>query len=150
MKKWLYVLLAIEIVSLIISFFAIITNSLLLAILIIPFGILGLMPLIALILCMENIEELKADISYLSYRNKKLEDLLNADNTDSAVSKPPTANCGDAAIATWQCVKCQTVNKGGTTYCSNCKAEYSPFINPTDDPNEKKKMSRWIKEKKKK
>ena len=58
MKKWLYVLLAIEIVSLIISFFAIITNSLLLAILIIPFGILGLMPLIALILCMENIEEL--------------------------------------------------------------------------------------------
>ena len=35
----------------------------------------------------------------------------------------------DTAKGTWECIKCGTVNKSGTTHCDNCKAEYSSYIN---------------------
>ena len=58
-------------------------------------------------------------------------------------------NSGELAHNTWECVKCCTVNKEDTTNCSHCGAAYSADVYPTDDSSKKRKMSRWIKEDKK-
>ncbi len=142
MKKILYILLVIDIISLVIGFFAILVNSIIYAVIFAVLGAVGLVPLLALIHCLDSIENLESEVSYLHYKIKKLED-----NGEEAIKEntPPSADNKDTAIATWKCVKCDTVNKAGTNHCSNCKAPYSPFINPTDNPYAKKKVSRWIK-----
>ena len=82
----------------------------------------------------------------LSYRLKKVENEVIPE--EAKFNHYPELSHGEVSKAVWECVKCNTVNKAGTTNCSNCKAPYSPFINPTDNPYEKKKRSRWIKDKK--
>lgn len=144
MKKLLFILLAINILSYIFAFFMIMASSFLYAVVFAVLGILQLIPIIAIIMCIENIEALKNDVSYLQYKLKHLEDGVSVSKT-SDVSTPPVAEYKDIAIAPWECVKCGTVNKAETAYCSNCKAAYSPFVNPTVDPNAKKKISRWVK-----
>ena len=142
MKKLLYILLIINIISLILAFFMLLANSLIYAIVFGLLGILQLIPLIAIISNMDNIEKLQDDVSYLYYKLKQIDD-ANIKNQDGTAT--PVANNPDTAIAPWKCVKCDTVNKANTNHCSNCKAPYSPFINPTDNPYAKKKISRWIK-----
>lgn len=142
MKKLLYIILTINIISLILAFFAILGSSFFYAILFGLLGILQLVPIIALISCMDNIENLQEDVSYLYYKLKHYEE--DTGNIPESTSSP-IANNPDTARATWKCVKCDTVNKANTNHCSNCKAPYSPFINPTDDPYAKKKISRWVK-----
>ena len=142
MKKLLYILLVINIISLILGFFMLLGNSFFYAIFFGLLGILQMIPIIAIISCLDNIENLQDDVAYLYYKLKHLED-SKKDNNDSATQ--PAANNPDTAIAPWKCVKCDTVNKAKTNHCSNCKAPYSPLINPTDNPYAKKKISRWVK-----
>ena len=142
MKKLLYIILTINIISLILAFFAILGNSFFYAILFGLLGILQLVPIIALISCMDNIEKLQDEVSYLYYKLKHYEE--DVGNIPESTSSP-IANNPDTARATWECVKCGTVNKANTNHCANCKAPYSPFVNPTSDPNAKKKISRWVK-----
>ena len=142
MKKLLYILLAIDVISLILAFFMILGTSMLYAVIFGLLGVLQLIPLIAIISNMDNIEKMQDDITYLHYKLKKFED-TNKENIDS--SAPPVTNNPDTAVAPWKCVKCDTVNKANTNHCSNCKAPYSPLINPTDNPYAKKKISRWVK-----
>ena len=148
MKKLLIVQLIINILALTYAFFAFLGSSVIYAFLVLGLGILSLVPIIALISCLDNIEKLTEDNIMLSYRLKKLENEVLQPDTVTDTSYPELIT-GETANAVWECVKCGTVNKAGTSHCLNCKAEYSPFINPTDDPNKKKKLSRWIKEKKK-
>ncbi len=148
MRKFLYILLLINILTLTYAFFAVLGSSVLYAIIILLLGILELVPIVALISCLDGVEKLKEENAMLSYRLKKLENEILQPDTVSETAYPELIH-GDTARAVWECVKCGTVNKEGTSHCSNCKAEYSPFINPTDDPNKKPKLSRWIKEKKK-
>ena len=142
MKKLLYILLAINIISLILAFFMILGTSMIYAIIFGLLGVLQLIPLIAIISNMDNIENMQDDLSYLYNKVRQFED-ANKNETD--VSTPPATNYKDTAIAPWKCVKCDTINKANTNHCSNCKAPYSPFINPTDNPYAKKKISRWVK-----
>ncbi len=142
MKKLLYILLIINIISLILAFFMLLSYSLFYAIIFGLLGILQLIPLIAIITNMDNIEKLQDDVSYLYYKLKRMDD-ANNENKDS--SAPPVTKNPDTAIAPWKCVKCDTVNKANTNHCSNCKAPYSPIVNPTDNPYAKKKISRWVK-----
>lgn len=146
MRKLLYILLAINILALIYGFFAILGASVVYAVILLALGILELIPIIAIISCLDDIEKLEGENTMLSYRLKKLENEVLPQETVHN-SYPELAH-GDTAKAVWECVKCGTVNKAGTSHCSNCKAPYSPFINPTDDPTKKKKRSRWIKDKK--
>ena len=142
MKKLLYLILAIDIITLIIAFFALLGNSFFYAVIFGILGVLELIPIIALISCMDNIENLQDDVTYLYNKFKRYED--DNGNIPESTSSPVTNN-PDTAIAAWECVKCGTVNKANTNHCSNCKAPYSPFINPTDNPYAKKKISRWVK-----
>ncbi len=147
MRKFLYILLAINFLTLIYGFFAILGNSTLYAFIFLCLGILELIPLLAIIYCLDSIEKLQEENSMLSYRIKKLENNFEPQK-DEIRETYPELNHGETARAVWECVKCGTVNKAQTSHCANCKAEYSPFINPTDNPYAKKKLSRWIKDKK--
>lgn len=149
MKKWLYILLIIDIIGMIIGCIAALLSSFIIGIIYIPLCIISILPLIAIITNIENIENLQYEVNRLKYRIKELEDGNKeiTDNNDSVIFK--NHEYKETARGTWECVKCGTVNKAGTDTCQNCKASYSPFINPTTDPYEKKKVSRWIKEKKK-
>lgn len=147
MRKFLYILLIINILTLTYAFFAVLGTSVLYAVIILALGILELVPIIAIISCLDSIEKLESENVMLSYRLKKLENEIFANDIPSDKSYPELKT-GETARAVWECIKCGTVNKAETSHCSNCKAEYSPFINPTDDPNKKPKLSRWIREKK--
>ena len=148
MRKFLYIQLIINILAVSYGFFTLLGASVLYALLFLGLGILSLVPTIALISCLDGVEKLEEENAMLSYRLKKLENEILQPDTVTETSYPELKH-GDTSRAVWECIKCGTVNKEGTSHCSNCKAEYSPFINPTDDPTKKKKLSRWIKEKKK-
>lgn len=142
----LYILLAINIITLTIGFIVSLSTVPFYAFLLLLLGILELIPIIAIITCLDDIEKLKQDNAYLSYRIKKLENEVLPE--EPVHNSFPELLYGEPAKAIWECVKCGTVNKAKTTHCSNCKAPYSPFINPTDDSTKKKKRSRWIKDNK--
>lgn len=146
MRKLLYILLGINILTLAYGFFAILSSSTLYAVVLLLLGILELIPIFAIIACLDDIDKLKDENSMLSYRLKKVENEVIPE--EAKFSHYPELAHGEAAKAVWECVKCNTVNKADTTHCVICKAPYSPFINPTDNPYEKKKRSRWIKDKK--
>ena len=142
MKKLLYILLAIDIITLVIAFFMILGTSMLYAIIFALLGVLQIVPIVAIISNMDKIENLEDEVTYLYSKLKRFEE-TNTELPDST-SSPVTHN-PDTARATWECVKCGTVNKANTDHCDNCKAPYSPYINPTSDPYAKKKVSRWVK-----
>lgn len=148
-KKFLYILLAVDIIAIILFFFLTIANSPVYSIILTSISILGLSPIFALIYCLDYIENLKYTQSKLLSKVKKLEDALEETEDTEIFSEantyPAKSNNTDSAKAVWECVKCGTVNKPDTDCCSNCKAPYSPWINPTDDPYKKKKISRWVK-----
>ncbi len=146
MKKLLYILLTIDIISLAIGFFASLSVSLIFSVIILLLGILNLVPIIAIISNIDNIENLYDELNSMKYKLKALSD----DNKpiDSENKSLPTVGQKEKARGAWECVKCGTINKEGTDTCQNCKALYSPIINPTTNPFEKKNVSRWVKEKK--
>lgn len=143
MKKWLVILLCINIFTLVLAFFMVLSTSLFYAIILGLLGLLELIPLVALISCLDDIEDLKYEHSKLIYKLKLLEDENLPKTENDKVFNEYTYT--ETARAPWECVKCGTVNKAGTQNCSNCKAAYSAFVNPTDNPYVKKKISRWIK-----
>jgi len=144
MIKCLFIILAIKILAMAYIFFMLLSSYPLYAVIALLLGIIDLIPTIALIYCLNSIDELKYEQNKLFYKLKKTEEELFG--TPNAEKSSHTANLNkDTAPAVWECVKCGTVNKAETDCCSNCKAPYSPFINPTDNPYAKKKVSRWIK-----
>ena len=149
MKKFLYILLVIDFLSIGFIFFALLGTSVLYSVLATLLGLLGLVPIFSLISCLDNIENLMYTQSKLLYRIKKLEDALK-NNPDIKNPTASTENIAknlnkDTARGVWECVNCGTVNKPDIDSCSNCKAPYSPWVNPTDSPFTKRKLSRWVK-----
>lgn len=154
MLTLLYISLIINIISIVISFFMLLSTSFVYALIIAAAGILSLVPIFVLINHIEDIENLKTDVSRLQSRVKRLSDLLNEELSENEITpisgtSVPSAlisGNGTPAAAVWECVKCGTVNKAGTSKCVGCNADYSPLINPTDtQKRKKKKISRWIK-----
>lgn len=146
MKKALYVILTIEIISAIIGFFILLFNSFVFALILIPGFILGIVPILAIIRNFEAIEDLRYELYQIKSEIKKIKDEDKKDFENNS-SPAPSAEYKEIANGAWECVKCGTINKENTDCCSNCKAAYSAFVNPTVNPYEKKKISRWIKEK---
>ena len=148
-KKLLYILLIIYFFSIGFIFFALLGTSVLYSVLSAILGLIGLIPIFALISCLDDIEKIKYTQNKLLYQIKKLEDTLtNNPDTENPIktSENIAINLNkDTARGVWECVKCGTVNKAETDCCSNCKAPYSPWVNPTDGTLSKKKISRWVK-----
>jgi len=145
MKKLLWIWLCIQGLSVALSFFALLGTNWFYAVVVLVLGILGLIPCFAIISCLYRIDSLEEDNYVLKYKIKCLEDDVNGERKLDTETHPELERLIDAQ-ASWDCVKCGTVNKAGTTRCSNCKAEYSPMVNPTHYPTKKKpKVSRWVK-----
>lgn len=146
MKKSLYTLLTINIVALVFGFIFSLFTVPIYSLICLLLGPIELVPLFAIINNIESIEDLNYEIYELKSRLKRIED-SNIESATENYTYVQSVEFKESARGTWECVKCGTVNKEGTDTCNNCKAPYSPFINPTSNPYEKKKVSRWIKEK---
>ncbi len=145
MKKLLYILLFLQIISGLYLFFLFLGNNAFVAVVAGFISILQIAITISVIRNTEDIEQLNEETTWLRTKLKELEDIVNPYNSpESAV---PAAYHGEAARGTWECVKCGTVNKAGTDVCQSCGAAYSAEINPTSNPFAKKKprISRFVK-----
>lgn len=140
MKKLLYLLLGLQIIAAAITFFETLSSSLLLALFQLVLNILTIALTLAVIYNTNDIENLKYDLNKLRSDFRK-----NDSPPKTQENTPPAVAHTNTARGSWECVKCGTVNKKDTTHCQNCKTEYSPFVNPTANPAEKKKVSRWVK-----
>ena len=145
MKKLLYILLFLQIIGGVFSFFLLIGSNAFAAVLAGFICILQITLTVSVIRNTEGVEQLSEETTWLRTKLKRLEEAVNPYNSpESAV---PAAYHGEAARGTWECVKCGTVNKAGTDVCQNCGAAYSAEINPTSNPYAKKKprVSRFVK-----
>ena len=145
MKKLLYILLFLQIISGVYLFFLFLGNNAFAAVVAGFISILQIVLTLSVIRNTEDIEQLSEETFWLRTKLKGLENIVNPYNSpESAV---PAAYHGEAARGTWECVKCGTVNKAGTDACQNCGAAYSAEINPTSNPYAKKKprVSRFVK-----
>lgn len=145
MKKLLYILLFLQIIGGVFSFFLLIGSDAFTAVLAGFTCILQIALTVSVIRNTEDIEQLSEETAWLRTKLRKLE------NKDNLYTEPesavPAAYHGEAARGTWECVKCGTVNKAGTDTCQSCGAAYSAEINPTSNPYAKKKprVSRFVK-----
>lgn len=145
MKKLLYILLFLQIISGVYLFFLFLGNNAFAAVVAGFISILQIVLTLSVIRNTDETERLSEETFWLRTKLKELEDVVNPYNSpESAV---PAAYHGEAARGTWECVKCGTVNKAGTDACQNCGAAYSAEINPTSNPFAKKKprISRFVK-----
>ena len=145
MKKLLYILLFLQIISGVYLFFLFLGNNAFAAVVAGFISILQRVLTLSVIRNTDETERLSEETFWLRTKLKELEDVVNPYNSpESAV---PAAYHGEAARGTWECVKCGTVNKAGTDACQNCGAAYSAEINPTSNPFAKKKprVSRFVK-----
>ena len=145
MKKLLYILLFLQIISGVYLFFLFLGNNAFAAVVAVFISILQIALTISVIRNTEDIEQLNEETTWLKTKLKGLENIVNPYNSpESAV---PAAYHGEAARGTWECVKCGTVNKAGTDACQNCGAAYSAEINPTSNPfaKQKPRVSRFVK-----
>lgn len=145
MKKLLYILLFLQIISGVYLFFLFLGNNAFAAVVAGFISILQIVLTLSVIRNTDETERLSEETFWLRTKLKELENVVNPYNSpESAV---PAAYHGEAARGTWECVKCGTVNKAGTDVCQNCGAAYSAEINPTSNPFAKKKprVSRFVK-----
>lgn len=145
MKKLLYILLFLQIISGVYLFFLFLGNNAFAAVVAGFISILQIVLTLSVIRNTDETERLSEETFWLRTKLKELEDVVNPYNSpESAV---PAAYHGEAARGTWECVKCGTVNKAGTDACQSCGAAYSAEINPTSNPFAKKKprISRFVK-----
>ena len=145
MKKLLYILLFLQIISGVYLFFLFLGNNAFAAGVAVFISILQMILTLSVIRNTDETERLSEETIWLRTKLKELEDVVNPYNSpESAV---PAAYHGEAARGTWECVKCGTVNKAGTDVCQSCGAAYSAEINPTSNPFAKKKprISRFVK-----
>ena len=145
MKKLLYILLFLQIISGVYLFFLFLGNNAFAAVVAVFISFLQMILTLSVIRNTDETERLIEETIWLRTKLKELEDVVNPYNSpESAV---PAAYHGEAARGTWECVKCGTVNKAGTDACQNCGAAYSAEINPTSNPFAKKKprVSRFVK-----
>lgn len=145
MKKLLYILLFLQIISGVYLFFLFLGNNVFAAVVAVFISILQIVLTLSVIRNTDETERLSEETFWLRTKLKELENVVNPYNSpESAV---PAAYHGEAARGTWECVKCGTVNKAGTDVCQSCGAAYSAEINPTSNPFAKKKprVSRFVK-----
>ncbi len=146
MLTLLYISLIVNIIAVAVAFFMLISTSFMYAIGVLLVGAFSIVSLLIAINYIEGIEALKVDFSRLQSKVKHISDLLSKETTAEENENPsPISQSSEPAKATWECVKCGTVNKSGTSRCALCKADYSPSVNPTDNPYAKKKISRFVK-----
>lgn len=139
----LVILMVLQVLSAAFEFFILLAHYVLLAVVSAALSLLGIVLILSVIINADDIEDLRTETHWLRERMKRLEESLQGPHeADAAI---PALKNGEVSRGVWECVKCGTVNKAGTSQCINCKSEYSSWINPTDTALKKKKISRWVK-----
>ncbi len=142
-KVLLIILTVLQILSAVYLFFSLIGHSFLLAVISAFIAVMQIVLTLSVIINIGDIEELRAEIHWLRERMKHFEELAEGPREISEAA--PALKDRETAGGVWECVKCGTVNKSGTSQCTNCGSEYSSWVNPTDTFAKKKKISRWVK-----
>lgn len=93
---------------------------------------------VAVIINTDKIEDLWYSMSRVRYDIKKIYDSMENVEVDKT---SPSIDLRETARGAWDCIKCGTVNKAGSSVCGNCGAEYSSLTNPTADTNQKKDLA---------
>ena len=119
MKKCLIALVVINILGGVIAGFALLVNNLLYGILGFVGTALSVVPYIALLQAMEDIEDLTASIQVLQ---GWLHQMRSAMDTSPELS---TAMQKHVSQQAWTCRRCNAVNKGGTHTCESCGGRYT-------------------------
>jgi hypothetical protein len=127
LKKILIVLAILNILIGILGFFTLLGTNIIYALISLGGGIIGSVPYFALVGAMEDIEVLHEEQQKLKGQLHKITDQID-DQTQSDKTLPPSPN--EISRRVWECVKCKTINKDGTSCCSHCGAKYSSWINP--------------------
>lgn len=140
MKKLLYVHLVISAVSIIVGFIPILGYNVIIALIYLALCAVSLVIPISILKMMESEEKMRSEINMLRHNFRQMERTLSLDEN---IEYQSALMGGESAYGTWKCVKCGSVNKLGIAYCENCKSAYSSEINPTADPNKKKRTNRW-------
>ena len=151
MKAALLVLLVLQLVSGAILGIGAFSQSLLLGILSIASAVLGILPIIALLWCMDDVDDLRSECVRLQCKLYQLEKAVGP-------VQQPIMKDGEAAQASplpiqtanrrWTCPKCQSVNAEGTSFCQECGARYaSDFGGLEERPLTKWKLKDYKKRK---
>ena len=137
MKRLLYILLCLQIISGVYLFFLFLGNNAFAAVVAGFISILQIVLTLSVIRNTDETERLSEETFWLRTKLKELEGVWSIPIIRRSLpylrhtmAKPPAA--------LWECVKCGTVNKAGTDACQNCDAAYSAEINPTSNPFAKK------------
>ena len=108
MRKYLYLILVLQIIGAIAEFFILLSQSVILSVLLTPISLLGVIPTIAIIRNMDDIDDLRYEVNKLRYENNKSD---VSSNDDFQLKISPSVSNKETARGTWECVKCGTVNK---------------------------------------
>jgi hypothetical protein len=141
MKTLLKTVLGMQICSTVIVFIALVQHSLFYAIVITAITAIQIAPTVAIMRNMREIDELFNEVNTLRYKTRELDHSLSALSPEEDGGSKPSA----PSFGAWECVKCGSVNKSGTSKCENCGAKYSFVQNPTTNDKDKPKVSRWVK-----
>ncbi len=139
MKKCLYALLVVQILALAIGFFLLLGQNWVYSLVFLGLGVLNLVPIIAIISCLDTTEQNSGDISYIYYKLKQMEN----ESPSAVKTEAPAVKRNDSPKKPWKCIKCGTVNKAEDNICAGCNAEFD-YLNPTYD-SEPKRKSRFVK-----
>ena len=127
LKKILIALAILNILGGIFGFFTLLGTNIIYALISLGGGIIGSVPYFALVGAMEDIEMLYDEQRELKGQLRKLTELPSSQaQSDTTLSSSPK----EISQRVWECVKCKTINKSGTSCCSHCGAKYSSWINP--------------------
>lgn len=149
MRTAIIVIIVIQLIADVVASLALLGQNFLLAILGLALALLSLVPLIALLRCMEDVSDLQSEVYSLRNRLHRLEGQLAAPEdrpvAGAFVSEAPQSKM--TARERWTCSKCGSVNRAGINACESCGARYSfEQQKITDAP-----LTKWrLKENKKK
>lgn len=141
MKKLLCALLIVKIVATSFLVIYLLPSSIIISVV---YGILSILEIalvIAVIINTDKIEDLLYNVSRVRADIKNIYDCIDPKDNNCV----PSVDFRETARGAWDCVKCGTVNKKGSSVCVHCGAGYSSWNNPTVSESQKKKVSRWIK-----
>lgn len=141
MKKFLYALLVVKILSSTLVFLYLLSSSIIVSIVYGFLSVLEIALVVAVIINTDRIEDLWYNVNRVRSDIKKLYDNIHIEDNNVVLS----VDICETARGAWDCVKCGTVNKKNSSVCEHCGASYSSFINPTVNEYQKKKVSKWIK-----
>lgn len=139
MKITLVVLWIINVVSALFLFLLLLGEDLLLAFIFGAVLLFSMLPITALLRCMDQIDDLHDNVTRLRERVFQLERALDRSDAEPKETPDVSMQAFCSALGRWYCPKCKSVNRAKTAQCENCGAHYSPeFERLTDAP-----LTRW-------